>query len=280
VVVDAIAYTEQQAKSLVAALRGIAGRIVVLSSGDVYRANDILFRRVEGAIESTPLLETSPLRDRLYPYRGMSIPHPPGLDLDDYEKILVERAVLGDANLPATVLRLPMVYGPGAEQAARRRFFAYLKRMDDDRPSILLDKRTAQWLAPWGFVGDMAEAVRLAVENERAAGEVYNAGELESLDIRGWIRELASVAGWAGQIVTVDEPCPPPNLPRQLNPEQHLHMNTTKIRRELGCHEIFSRREALERTVVWDREHPPKEIDPAQFDYAAEDAILNRATAL
>ena len=47
----------------------------LLSSGDVYRANDILFRRVEGAIEPTPLTESSPLRERFYPYRGIPIPY-------------------------------------------------------------------------------------------------------------------------------------------------------------------------------------------------------------
>jgi hypothetical protein len=31
--------------------------------------------------------------------------------------------------------------------------------------------------------------------------------------------------------------------------------------------------EALERTIEWERTHPPA-IDPAQFDYAAEDAAL------
>jgi hypothetical protein len=55
-------------------------------------------------------------------------------------------------------------------------------------------------------------------------------------------------------------------------------MDTTKIRHDLGYHETMSRAEALERTVLWDREYPPKDIDPAQFDYQAEDAILSRAT--
>jgi len=51
VVVDVIAFTEAQAKGLMGAFRGIAKRIVVLSSGDVYRANDLLFRRIQGTVE-------------------------------------------------------------------------------------------------------------------------------------------------------------------------------------------------------------------------------------
>lgn len=257
--------------------QGIATKIVVLSSGDVYRSYDIFHRRVPGALEPTPLTESSPLRDRLYPYRGVALPSA-DFNWDEYDKILVERAIMNCADLAATVLRLPMVYGPGDYAGPKRRFWPYLKRMDDRRPAILLDKRTAQWRAPWGYTADIAEAVRLAIEHERAARQIYNVGESNSLDMEAWIRELAAVAGWRGEIVLVDEPCPPPNLPRNQNLDQHLDMDTTKIRRELGYRETLSRREALEETVAWDRAHPPPRPDPAQFDYAAEDAILSRAT--
>jgi nucleoside-diphosphate-sugar epimerase len=278
VVVDCIAFTQQQAELFVHVFREVSKRAVVLSSGDVYRANDILFGRVTGAIEPTPLSESSALRERFYPYRGMPIPQAYGVNFDDYDKILVERVALSNDDLPATVLRLPMVYGPGAHESVKRRFFAYLKRIDDGRRAILLDERTAQWRAPWGYIDDVAEAVRLVVENEQTAGEIYNVGESDGLDIQSWIRELAAVVGWSGRIVVVDEPCPPPNISRKLNLEQHLDMDTGKIRHDLGYHETTSRGEALTKTVVWDREHPPTDVDPAQFDYVTEDAILSRGT--
>ena len=277
VVVDVIAFTEEQAKGLGRAFNGIAKRVVVLSSGDVYRANDLLFRRIPGPPDPTPLRESSPLRDRLYPYRGAGVPPVEGFSWDDYDKVLVERAVMGHDELPATVLRLPMVYGPGDRDGRKRRFWTYLKRMDDGRQAILMDIWTARWRAPWGYVEDVAEAVRLAVENPRAAGEVYNVAEADGLDFEGWVQELARAAGWRGRIAVVDEPCPAPNLPRTMNLDQDLEMATAKIRRDLGYRETISRRTALERNVAWDREHPPTQVDPAQFDYAAEDAILSRA---
>ena len=202
-----------------------------------------------------------------------------GTNFDDYDKILVERAVMGHAALPATILRLPMVYGPGTRDSKKRRFWAYLKRMDDGRPAILLDERTARWRAPWGYVGDVAEAVRLAVENEKAAGKIYNLGESDSIDMHGWVREIAAVAGWRGRIVVLDGPCPAPNLPRSMNLEQNLNMDSMKIRRELGFRETMSRLQALERTVQWDRSHPPEQTDPTQFDYSAEDVILAHGNA-
>lgn len=206
----------------------------------------------------------------------MPVPAAYGINWDDYDKVLVERAMLGDGSLPTTVLRLPMVYGPGDDDGRKRRFMSYAKRMDDGRTAILLDRRTAKWRAPWGYTDDIAEAVRLCVESERSAGEIYNVGESGALDMEGWVRELAATLGWTGQLVIADETCPPPNLPRELNLDQHLDMDTTKIRRDLGYRETVSRREALAKTVARDREHPPKEIDHNQFDYAAEDAILSR----
>ncbi len=62
--VDVIAFTERQAESLDEVFRGHAERLVVLSSGDVYRANDI-FRRVEGTIDPTPLAESAALTGRV-----------------------------------------------------------------------------------------------------------------------------------------------------------------------------------------------------------------------
>jgi nucleoside-diphosphate-sugar epimerase len=258
--------------------RGIATRVVVLSSGDVYQANDILFGRVEGPVQPTPLKETSPLRERLYPYRGIAVPAAYGIDWDDYDKILVERGMLEDRGLPTTVLRLPMVYGPGDYDGRKRRFMCYAKRMDDGRAAILLDRRTAKWRAPWGYTEDIAEAVRLCVDNDRSAGEIYNLGESNALDMEGWVRELAGVIGWRGQLVVADETCPPPSLPRQLNLDQHLDMATMKIRRELGYHESVSRPVALNETIAWERTHPAKYVDQNQFDYAAEDVILSRLT--
>jgi nucleoside-diphosphate-sugar epimerase len=41
--------------------------------------------------------------------------------VEDYEKILVEREVMGHPRLPGTILRLPTVYGPGDSQHAQLR---------------------------------------------------------------------------------------------------------------------------------------------------------------
>ncbi len=275
VVVDVIAATARQAQALMHTFRGLAGRVVVLSSGDVYRAFGIFQRNESGPPEPVPLAEDAPLRQNLHIlrdlFRSMSL-DPDGWIQEDYEKILVERVVMSDSELPGTLLRLPMVYGPGDPH---HRFFPYWKRMEDGRTVILLDEGTAAWRSTWGYVGDVAHAIALAVENDRARGRIYNVSEAESLTMADWVREIARARGWTGRIVIAPQPCPPPNLMAQRDTRQHLATDSSRIRRELRYRETISREEALERTLAWERDHPPAKLDPAAFDYAAEDRILD-----
>jgi len=66
----------------------------------------------------------------------------------------------------------------------------------------------------------------------------------------------------------------PTHLGLDLNAEQDLLTDTSRIRRELGYCEEVPREEALRQTVEWERANPPEKMDPEAFDYAAEDAAL------
>ena len=57
--------TEGQARTLMKAVRGIAGRVVALSSGDVYRAYGLLHGTEVGPPQPVPIAEDAPLRQRL-----------------------------------------------------------------------------------------------------------------------------------------------------------------------------------------------------------------------
>jgi nucleoside-diphosphate-sugar epimerase len=267
--------TERQARILMAAIRGIAGRVVVLSSGDVYRAYGLLRGLEVGPPLPEPITEDAPLRQHLYPYRGATprAPEDPEYWLDDYEKILVERAVVGEPNPPGTILRLPMVYGPGDDA---HRLFPYLKRMDDGRRAIVLEEKRGRWLWARGYVEDIAEAVVLAAVDDRAAGRVYNVGETDTLTEAEWVREIGRAVGWPGEVFAVAADCLPERMRLQLNFEHHLSYDTTRIRAELGYSEGLPRIEAIQRTVLWERTHPPDQFDLDDFDYAAEDAVLER----
>lgn len=271
VVLDMIAYTEEDARTLVGVFRGVARRVVVASSADVYSAYGRLLRLETGAPATLPLAEDAPLRATLYPYRAQAA------GPDDfkyhYEKILVERVVMSGDQLPGTVLRLPAVYGPGDTQ---HRLFGYLKRMDDQRPAILLGEAQARWRWSRGYVENVADAIALAVTNESAAGRVYNVGETEALTEADWVRAVGRAAGWDGRIVTVPDDSLPKHMASPVDYEHYLDTDTRRIRAELGYNERVPRDEALRRTIEWERTNPPAETSSLETEYAAEDAVLDK----
>lgn len=101
VVLHMVLVGEADAVAFMQAFRGVARRVVAISSGDVYRAYGRLISLEPGLPEPSPLRETSPLRERLFPYRTEREARPEGgaTWVHDYEKILVERVVMGDPSL-------------------------------------------------------------------------------------------------------------------------------------------------------------------------------------
>lgn len=272
VVLDTRAMTEQDARNVVHTFTGVAEHLVVLSSGDVYRAYDRLRGADPGPPDPTPLTETSPLRDKLYPYRRYA--ESPEDEMYSYDKILVERVVMARPDrLPGTVLRLPMVFGPGDYQ---HRLFGYLKRMDDERPFIILPEKQAPLRALRGYVEDMAEAISLCVVKEAAADRIYNVAYQENFTEEQFLELVAAAAGWHGDILKV----PNEGLPEPLawnadeNPAQDWSVDSSRIREELGYRELVPQDEALRRAVAWERANPPSESPADRFDYGAEDEIV------
>ncbi len=298
VVVDLILSSGAQAKSLMDTFRGVARRVVAASSIDVYRACGVLHGSEEGPLDPVPLTEDSPLRTQLQTYPPEQIKMLQKLFgwLDDeYDKIPVERAILGDPSLPGTVLRLPMIYGPGDHL---RRFHPVLRRIDDGRRAILFEEGWAAWRAPRGYVENVAHALALAATDDRAAGRVYNVAETPAFSELEWARKLAAAAvnelataavnasaaaatletaratAWPGEFIVLPRDRMPPHLAQPGNSAQHWQADSTRIRQELGYQEPIPLDEAIRRTMAWERTHPPGESTPHKFDYAAEDAAI------
>lgn len=275
VVLDMAPMIEAHADATMRAFRGLAKRVVAISSADVYRAYGRFHGTEPGPPEPTPIDEDAPLRERLYPYREFPRPMP---HKDDYDKIPIERRVLGDSDLPGTILRLGLAHGPRSY-----RYFEYVKRMDDGRHAILLASSFASWRGTRAYAEDVARAVALAVLDRRAAGRIYNVGEPDGTAEATWVRALGDAADWRGEIVAVPEERVPAPLRERLprwcweREAQHLVLDTTRIRSELGYAERVSRADGLDRTVQWMRAHPPRGDHPVirgPFDYAAEDELL------
>ena len=252
VILDTIAYAEKDAAALVATFRGLARRLVVLSSQDVYAAYGRLLGLEAGAPDPAPAAENAPLRSSRFPYRAMA--RGPEDMAYDYDKILVEQAAAGDPQLPATVLRLPSVYGPGDRQ---HRLRSYVSRMHDRRSPFLLDTAKASWRWTRGYVENVAEAIARAATDPRAAGRTYNVGDEMALTELEWVREIGAAAGFEGEIRTVPGQELPPELAEPYDFAHDLVADTTRIRLELGALERVGRAEAVQRSVEWERANPP-----------------------
>jgi len=215
------------------AFRGRAGRLVLVSSGDVYRAYGRFVRIEPGPIDrglpngmlhgaspnSGLLNEDAPLRSVLFPYRHKA-PSPQALEYW-YEKILAERAVFSAADLPGTVLRLPKVYGPGS---------------NDDLATVYRYRGHPNWRWTHGFVENIAAAVELAAIHPSAGGRIYNVGEIYTPTV------AERLAGLPPSSIEPDLSC-------AFDFTQDIAYDTTRIRSELGYREPVPEKEALQRTL-------------------------------
>lgn len=274
VVIDLILSSGAQAESLMSTFRGFASRVVAASSMDVYRACGVLHGSEEGPLEPTPLTEESALRTKLRTYPEAQVKMLQkvfGWVDDDYDKIPVERVILGDAELPGIVLRLPMVYGP---RDHLRRFHPIVKRIDDGRRAILIDESWVNWRSPRGYVENVASALALAAVSAQAEGRIYNVAETPAFSELEWAQMIADAAGWDGEFVVLSKDRMPAHLIQPGNSTQDWEADSSRIRQELGYQEAIPRGEAIRRTVAWERANPPAEFNPHKFDYAIEDAAL------
>src|SRR6202162_5316775 len=234
VVLDFLLSDAGQAQALMDCFRGLASRVVAISSQDVYRAYEVLLRKTPGPLQELPITEESEVRTQLHPYSAEQlrmVKDAFSWFTEDYDKIPVERTVLGDAQLPGTVLRLPMVYGPGDPL---HRFFATLKRMDDGRPAILIQEDFAKFIPPRGYVEDVAAAIALATVSDQAAGRIYNIAAEQHFSELEWARKIGDAIGWKGSLVSVPADKTPAHLRMPLNAEQHWILSSKTIRPELG----------------------------------------------
>ena len=275
VVLDMVPLSGADARAVVETCRGLAGRLVAISSGDAYRAFARLTGTEPGPPDPVPLGEDAPLRERRFPYR--SDPHRPADDprawADDYDKILVEEVVLGEPTLPGTVLRLPMVYG---ERDRQHRLGDLVRRMDAGRPAVVLGAAGSRLRLARAHVTNVGAAIALAVGDARAAGRVYNVADPvgDIPDEAAWTRLVGAAAGWAGEVVVVPDDALPEELATGVDPAQDLLMDSSRIRAELGYAEPVPRAEALARAVAWERANPAPPDPAAAARDAAEDAVL------
>lgn len=246
---------------------GVARRFVMTSSMDVY----LMFGRVNGTDPGEPLPdpadESAPLRVSRFPYRANV---PEGHPLQTYDKIPAEEACLASRDLAGTVVRLPMVYGPGDFQ---RRLYGWVRPMLDQRPAIVMDSDYAAWRSTYGYVENMAAALAHCCADDRAAGQTYNAADF-SASMSEMAEKVRAVTGWTGRIITAAPDALPESLRAGVDPRHSIVAVAEKIKRDLGFTAPVSEDEAMRRAVAWEGATPPE--NPAAFPlrYEEQDAYL------
>lgn len=216
VVIHMVMMGEADARAATQALAGRTGHLLMISSGDVYRAYGRLTGKEPGPVEPLPLIESAPLRTVLYLYRGWE----KSLDAyaHDYEKILAEKVVCEADNLPWTILRLPKVYGP---------------EDNSDLATIYGFANQPHWRWTHGYVGNVAAAIALAATNSAALGRIYNAGEMHTPTMGERLAQLPP----AGSAM---------KSPPSFDYAQSIVFDTGLIRTELGYREIVDECDAMQ----------------------------------
>ena len=266
VVIDFVIGSGPQAEELMNVFCGIAQRIVMLNSIDVYRAIGVSNGTEDGPLQDIPLTEESDLRRNLHPYSPENMNFLRQIfswATDDYDKIPAEWAVMNDGKLPGTVLRLPMVYGPGDRL---HRFYPVVKRIAGGRRNIIFPETLAAWRSPRGYVENVAAAIALAATDDRATGRIYNVCEEPAFSELEWARMIAGEMDWDGEFIVLPEKRTPRHLLRPGNAAQHWTASSARIRHELGYHEPIAVEEAIrERYAGSWRIHRQKRSSPSSI---------------
>ena len=251
VVIDMILYNARQAEEAVVALQGMCQHYFMLSTRSVYAGN------VTSPIRESDHLETNP--EVAY-----------GFNKAQAEQVLLRAHQ--QQGFPATILRLPAVYGEYDYQI-RERYF--IKRF--------LDKRTQMLLPDGGcgvnqreYAGNIAAQLAFLLQKPESIGQIYNTGHAKVQTYRALVEEAMSIMSHHATLYSVPTPLFPA-VPDLAAPRVHMH-STGKLE-ALRWMERYSIREGLSRTITWLRQEPD-EILPTHrnksfhFDYALEDEVI------
>ena len=193
VVIDDVAYTPDDCKTLLNSLRGRMNHYIVVSTAFVYP--NLTHRTHES---SHPIRETDALFDTP-PYSIASQnPH----DRYVYDKQRMEfwlRHHTADYNIPVTVIRpLLQIVGPNTDDG--RFAWFWLRVRDGGRIWLPEDARQNGGLCQLSFSGDVARTIVAAMHHSTARYTVYNAGQPELWTCEEYIRLMTLAAGNATKI--------------------------------------------------------------------------------
>jgi nucleoside-diphosphate-sugar epimerase len=265
VLVDCIAYEPAHAEELLA-LGQLARSLIVISSAAVYADAD--GRSFDS--DEFPAYPV-PIRERVQPTVE------PGDASYGTKKRAIELTLLGQDDMPSTLIRAGAIYGTGRE--ARELYF--VKRVLDGRRYVVLGDRGRSRFHTIG-AENLAELIRLSAE--RPGSRVLNAGDPDAPTLLEISRAVAAAMDheWTEVLLpSGGEPCETPwTVPRPLV------LDMAEAEFEVGYRPVTRYARAVRATCEWlveaSRDRPWQEVAPQlagyapnSFDYEAEDRLLS-----
>lgn len=260
VVIDNIAYQARDVEDVLDTLGESMGRYILTSTGAVYRY--------------VPE-RTMPVSEEEVDYEWQ----PPDYDPDDRGwayaagKLAAEKALLQKAPVPYTIIRPPVVLGPG--DPTLRGYF-YLQRLLDGQPLILRDGGRNSFRMVYSL--DLARAYLLAIEKPAAENRVYNVTQEEVITTREFVEAAAEALGVEPALV---------NIPAGVLQDWEVSYAdpyggltnfipaVRRARRELGYSSTPYRR-WVETTALWYRDRYHGEDAPGYSERGRETAFAAR----
>lgn len=177
------------------------------------------------------------------PFDAMSSPAPQ--DAYGRAKAAAEAALRAVPGLSLTVLRPPLVYGPGV----KANFLALMRAVARGWPLPLASIRNHRSLV---YVGNLADAVIRCLESPLAVGRTYGVTDAAPLSTPALCRALGAALGRPARLF----PCPPALLelvPPAKKLTRSLVLDDGAIRREFGWTPPHTIEAGLRLTAGWFR---------------------------
>lgn len=271
VLIDVIPYEPRDAEQVLHC-KDLAGSIVAISTTSVY-ADDLGHTMDEAVDEESaprmpvPILETQPRAE-------------PGPETYSTKKVAIEDKLLGQGDVPVSVIRPCAIYGPGDTQC--REWF-FVRRALDGRPFVLLADE-GRPVFHTTSVHNLAELVRLV--SETPVHGAFNCGDPGPPEVRRIAASIAAAMGHEWEEVL---------LPREMlaqkiarTPWSGWHpwvVSMDQAETQLGFRPVTTYEDAIRETVEWivhaTRDRDWREVLPKaaeypgdRFDYEAEDEVI------
>ena len=176
------------------------------------------------------------------PFRGSDAPAPQ--DAYARTKVAAEDAIARVSGLEWTVLRPPLVYGPGV----KANFLALMRAVARGVPLPLGSVDNRRSLI---YVGNLADVVERCLESQHAASRAFVVSDGTPLSTPELIGALGEALGRPARLI----PFPPSVLdwilPAARRLTRSLEVDDSAIRRELGWRPRFTFEQGLRATAEW-----------------------------